>query len=99
VVATQPPDTAISSVPTGTIRSASATFTFVADPPAGATFQCRLDSGAWTACTSPATVTFAPGAHTFSMRATGPTGLTDPSPPSRAFTYQKCTIGLGSICI
>ena len=32
-------------------------------------FMCQLDGGAWTACTSPATVTAAtPGPHTFSVR-------------------------------
>jgi hypothetical protein len=103
-VVTHAPDTGITSGPSGTVYgtapTTSATFKFTADPPYGATFECRMDGGAWTSCTSPTTYTgLTPGSHVFSVRATGPTGLTDPSPPSRLFDYKRCAVLTGGICL
>jgi|GEM_PF-3001577 len=57
----------------------TASFTFVTtDPTASA--SCQLDSGAWTACTSPINYTgLSAGSHTFRVKATNAEG-TEPSP-------------------
>jgi hypothetical protein len=69
-----PPDTTITSQPPPRTNSTCATFAFTASEP-GCTFQCQLDSGAWAACSSPATYcNLADGGHTFSVRATDPAG-------------------------
>jgi hypothetical protein len=102
-VAANPPDTAITAGPSGTVLGTkptySATFQFSATPAYGATFECQLDAAPWAACTSPTSATVAPGAHTFNVRAIGPAGLVDPSPASRSFTYKKCTLLVGTLCI
>jgi large repetitive protein len=66
--------TTITSSPSGTVSSLSATFGFEVDE-AGATFECRLDAGSWVACTSPQTYTnLSDGAHTLAARATDAPG-------------------------
>ncbi|WP_028062074.1 lectin-like domain-containing protein [Solirubrobacter soli] len=46
------PQTAITAGPAQRTTLAGATFAFTADGPVGTTLECRLDGGAWTACTS-----------------------------------------------
>jgi hypothetical protein len=54
-----------------------------------ATFECKLDSGEWSTCTSPyAAGTLADGSHTFSVRAKKGTDLVDPQPASANFTVD-----------
>ena len=80
------PDTSISSGPTGQTTNRSPSFAFTADEP-DATLECRLDSEAFAACTSPkAYSTLALGAHTFQVRGTDRFGNVEASPASRAFT-------------
>ena len=77
---TSPPDTSISSGPDGITNSTSASFEF-SSTEAGSTFQCSLDAGAYTDCTSPETYTsLAEGSHTFSVHATDAAGNTDSTP-------------------
>ncbi|HEX2087384.1 MAG TPA: hypothetical protein VHF89_17005 [Solirubrobacteraceae bacterium] len=72
--------TTIDDGPQGAVASDSAQFEF-SSPIAAATFECRLDGGAWEACESPkAYSSLASGSHTFLVRADG-----DPDPASQAW--------------
>ncbi|MCW5865514.1 MAG: hypothetical protein KIT52_20670 [Anaerolineae bacterium] len=86
---TTPPDTTIDSNPSNPSNSSSASFTFSGSDPGGsgvASFECRLDSGAWTACASPQNYSgLSDGSHTFQVRAIDAAGNTDPTPAS--FTW------------
>jgi thrombospondin type 3 repeat protein len=85
---TTPPETSLTSGPSGTVTTPGATFSFSSDEP-GSTFACSLDAGNWTACSSPKTyVSLANGEHHFDVRATDPFGNTDPSPASREWTVD-----------
>ncbi len=85
---TTPPDTTIGRGPVGTTNTRSETFMFAASE-AGATFQCRLDAGAWEACSTPKGLTLlADGPHTFEVRARDAAGNIDPSPASRSWTVD-----------
>ena len=85
---TSPPETTITSGPSGTTTNASATFTFSATE--ASTFMCQLDaSNTAEPCTSPKTYVNLPaGEHTFSVWATDTTGNADPSPATRAWTIS-----------
>jgi Bacterial Ig-like domain len=88
VVDTTAPNTVLTTGPLGATSSASASFTFTADDPS-ATFECRLDGGAWSPCSSPRSYTgLAEGPHTFDVRATDAAGNTDPTPATRAWTVD-----------
>ena len=87
-VDTAAPDTTITSGPTGPTNSASASFAFTSTEP-GATFECRLDTAAFAACTSPqAYSALAAGEHTFAVRATDAAGNVDATPATRTFTVD-----------
>jgi hypothetical protein len=87
-IETVPPTTSITSGPQGATSATSARFAFVSSA-AGSTFQCQLDGGAWTTCSSPQSYSsLASGTHTFSVRATDPAGNTDPSPAQQAWTID-----------
>ena len=78
---TAPPTVTITSAPPDPSDSDEATFTFTSE--AGATFEYRMDSGLWEACTSPEHVTgLSVGSHIFEVRATDTAGNT-----SDAVTY------------
>ncbi|MFM8829296.1 MAG: Ig-like domain-containing protein, partial [Actinomycetota bacterium] len=65
---TPPAPPVIASRPTDPSNQATGTFGISA--PAGTTLECKLDSGSWAACTSPANVSgLSDGSHTFSTRA------------------------------
>ena len=64
---TAPAAPAITEGPAGDTTATSATFKFAGEP--GGSFECRFDTGAWTACTSPAAYDgLALGAHEFEVR-------------------------------
>jgi hypothetical protein len=78
------PDTAIT---TQAINGSTAAFGFNSPANNLASFECSLDSGAWTACTSPKSYTgLAVGDHTFEVRATNQVGTTDGTPASYSWT-------------
>lgn len=83
-VDTVAPDTAIGSGPSGLTADSSPEFGFSAAE--AGSFECRLDAGAFAACTSPHTLSgLADGAHTFEVRATDAAGNVDATPASRSF--------------
>ncbi len=66
-------------------RSATAAFSFIANE-ANPRFQCRLDEGAFSACTSPTTYTgLATGTHSFAVRAIDLAGNVDGSPAGHSW--------------
>ncbi|MEW6029461.1 MAG: InlB B-repeat-containing protein [Chloroflexota bacterium] len=76
------PDTTITSNPPDPSFSNSATFAFESDDPS-ATFECQLDGGGFSACTSPMDYTgLSDSSHTFEVRAVESHGTPDPTPAS-----------------
>jgi hypothetical protein len=82
-----PPETTITSGPTGPTNDATPTFAFTSSEPG--TFQCRLDAASFVACSSPfTTATLTDGPHTFEVRAIDTANNADPTPAARAFTVD-----------
>jgi len=76
------PDTNLISHPGDPSNVATPAFTFDSTEP-GSTFECRVDGGTWTACSSPhTTAALADGSHTFEVRAIDAAGNVDASPAS-----------------
>ena len=87
-VDTQPPNTTVDSGPSGLTNNASPSFGFSSSE-GGSTFECKLDSGSFEACSSPKAYSgLGEGAHSFEVRATDPVGNTDASPATRNFTVD-----------
>jgi hypothetical protein len=80
------PETTITSGPAGGTKNASPSFRFRSNEP-GSTFQCRRDSAAFSACSSPKRYRALPdGRHKFEVRAVlGATGVDTKRPSSKAF--------------
>jgi hypothetical protein len=79
-----PPDTTITAGPSGRTKDRTPTFRFRSDQ-TGVTFQCKLDTKPYRACTSPfTTARLAFGKHTLQVRAVG-AGGPDATPARRAF--------------
>ena len=79
------PQTTIDSNPTNPTGSNGASFDFSSNE-GSSTFECRIDGGAWGACTSPKSyASLSDGSHTFDVRATDVAGNTDASPA--AYTW------------
>ncbi|HEY5160639.1 MAG TPA: hypothetical protein VII83_06150, partial [Gaiellaceae bacterium] len=82
---TTAPDTQITSGPSALTRKKTASFSF-SSPEVSATFECRLDGAAWTACVSPKTYSgLSDGRHSFNARAKDQLGNVDATPSSRVF--------------
>src|SRR5215213_1951604 len=87
-VDTTTPDTDLNAGPTGGTSSTRARFEFSSSE-SGASFQCRLDAGLWTACASPKSYSgLAEGAHTFDVRAIDAAGNVDADPASDTWTVN-----------
>jgi hypothetical protein len=85
---TDPPTTRITTAPPALVVSrgpTSASFTFSASENF-VTFECRLDSGGFTPCSSPATYNnLSEGEHVFSVRATDAAGNVEAAPPAASW--------------
>src|SRR3989338_5380277 len=69
-------------------NSTSASFSFTSTE-TGSTFQCQMDSGGYSACTSPKSYTaLTAGSHTFYVKATDTAGNTDSTPASYTWTID-----------
>ena len=80
-----PPNTVIDVAPSDP-SAADVSFDF-SSPDGGVTFECELDGGGFSACSSPASYTgLASGPHTFDVRASDAAGNVDPTPAS--FTWS-----------
>jgi hypothetical protein len=89
-VDTTAPTVAISSGPSGTVPTGTATFAFTATDLTAVTFQCTLDGGAAAACSSGQTYNnLANGNHTFSVVATDAAGHTGTA--TRTWTVTAAT--------
>ena len=89
-VDTSTPDTQLIAGPSGPQAATMAQFTFFSpDAGGGATFECKLDAGAFAACTSPRDlVALTEGSHTFQVRVRDAVGNLDPSPATRTWTVD-----------
>jgi sugar lactone lactonase YvrE len=88
-----PPQTTIDSGPSGTTNDPTPSFGFSSEP--GASFQCRVDSGSYAACSSPRTLGhLADGSHTFSVRARDAVGNLDPTAATRTFTVRTASVSI-----
>jgi hypothetical protein len=87
-VDTAAPNTTITSSPSAPSASAAASFSFTATE-VGSSFQCQLDGGGFSSCTSPRSYSgLADGSHTFQVRATDPAGNVDATPASFTWTVD-----------
>ena len=85
---TAAPDTSITAHPDDPSNSADASFSF-SSTEVGSTFECKLDSGSYEACSSPKEYTaLSDGEHTFYVRAIDPAGNPDPTPASFTWTID-----------
>lgn len=84
-----PPDTTITSGPSGMVTDGiEVMFAFSASRP-GSHFSCRSDAREWVACSSPWSPWYpgyGAGTHTFSVQARDRLGYVDPTPASRTYT-------------
>lgn len=90
-----PPNTTITSGPSGLVRSAGATFEWSGTdnrtPDTGLLYSHKQDNGEWSAYSGDTGVTLnglSQGIHTFSVRAKDAAGNVDESPATRAFTVD-----------
>jgi hypothetical protein len=70
-----PPTVTITSGPEGSTTDPKGTFTFTSNEP-GSTFQCSIDGGPFTTCSSPFPTDLGPGMHSLVVRATDGAGNT-----------------------
>jgi hypothetical protein len=92
-----PPETTITSGPSGVTADTSPTYTFESSE-TPATFECRVDAAAFASCASPFTTTaLASGPHTFQVRAIDAAANVDPAPAAR--TTRVCAGPLSALAL
>ncbi len=85
---TAPNTTFVSGNPSGSVSSTSANIAFTSNE-AGSTFQCSLEGGTFTTCTSPSVQSgLSQGGHMFAVRAIDVAGNMDMSPASASWTVD-----------
>ena len=83
---TTPPETTIVGSPPATTQATTQSFDFSASE-SGSSFQCKLDSGAFSTCSAPKAYSgLAVGGHSFEVRATDAAGNVDATPAIRSWT-------------
>ena len=93
---TPPPAPTITAQPSNPSNDSSPAFQFT-DTEGGVSFQCKLDSGGFATCASPATYTGqADGSHTFTVQATDAAGNTSSTSYSWTIDTVVPTITLGT---
>jgi hypothetical protein len=85
---TTPPETTITVGPKDVTKDKAAAFGFGSGE-AESRFECRLDAGAFEACTSIKTYTVKKGNHDFEVRAIDPAGNVDPTPAANSWKLKK----------
>jgi hypothetical protein len=83
-----PPETSIDLGPNAKGKKRKVTFAFSADE-AGCTFECKLDTKPFEACTSPYQKKVKFGKRVFQVRATDLAGNTDPTPAELRFKVKR----------
>ena len=82
------PDTTITAQPANPSTVDTATFSFTSTE-GGSSFQCQLDGGSYTSCSSPQVYSgLVNGTHTFAVQATDALGNTDPTPATYSWTVN-----------
>lgn len=93
---TTAPNTSISSGPSGTVRSTSASFSFAASE--AGKFRCSLDGAAFSDCASPKSYSaLASRSHTFRVAAVDGAGNVDATPATRTWTVDAILPTFGSL--
>ena len=91
-VATPAPETTITSISPETTVATSMSFTFASDK-SGSAFKCSLDGAPLAPCSTPKPYTgLAQGPHVFTVVATGPEGVVDPTPATVEWTVNSIKI-------
>lgn len=82
------PQTEITSAPSGTTQSRSASVVFTSDEP-NATYECKVDSGTFAACTSPLNLSnLSIGEHNVQVRAINGFAMVDDTPASVTWSVE-----------
>ena len=81
------PTTSLDSQPTDPSSDTTPTFTFSSPSSGAITFECQIDGGGYSSCTSPhTTAALGEGSHTFDVRAVCGGALADGSPATYTWT-------------
>jgi hypothetical protein len=84
-----PPNTNITAAPSSPTNATTADFSFTSTE-GSSTFQCQIDGGSFSTCTSPKQYTgLSLGSHTFNVKATDAYGNVDASPATHTWTISS----------